>query len=57
MCVCGGGGEGHSRYNASLSQPNAQWSDKQQSDGDGGSKWPKSGLKDRENHWRYQMIV
>ena len=55
MCVCVWGG--HSSYNASLSQPNAQWSDKQQSDGDGGSKWTKSGLKDRENHWGYHMIV
>ena len=27
----GGGGGGHSSCNASLSQPNIQWSDKQQS--------------------------
>ena len=40
------GGGGHSSCNASLSQPNIQWSDKQQSpcEGDGGGLkiWKKS---------------
>ena len=38
-----GGGGGHSSCNASLSQPNIQWSDKQQSPcgGDGGLKFEK----------------
>ena len=43
------GGGGHSSCNASLSQPNIQWSDKQQSpcegDGGGGLKFEKKARK------------